>query len=182
MSDLIQQINEHLARKCPPHLFPRVDQFAVARAEASLGLRIPELLKRCYTEVANGGFGPGRGVLGVEGGFAGDYGNLLGNYHQFVTGFQSTGRVWQKDLLPFCAWGCAILSCVTCDLSLEVTTFDSGSVWPQKYTVEQFFQMWLDGVDILRADPNVYEAENKLTNPFTGKPWKTRTLRRRGSE
>jgi hypothetical protein len=92
LSDLIQQIKEHLSRKCPPHLFPRVDQFAVARAEAGLGLCIPELLKRCYTEIANGGFGPGRGVLGVAGGFAGDYGNLLGNYHQFVTGFQSTGR------------------------------------------------------------------------------------------
>jgi hypothetical protein len=179
MSDLIDQIREHLARKRPARLFPPADQFAVARAEASLGLRIPELLKRIYTEIANGGFGPGYGVLGVEGGFAGDYGDLVGTYRQLVTASESTGRVWQKDLLPFCAWGCAILSCVTCGSSLQVATFDSGSVWPQEYALEKFFEMWLEGVDILRADPNVYEAEVAMKNPFTRKPWKTKTLRRR---
>jgi hypothetical protein len=39
-------------------LFPPVTAAEVENAERTLGLRLPELLRRVYTEVANGGFGP----------------------------------------------------------------------------------------------------------------------------
>ena len=38
----------------------------VAAAEAALGLAFPPLLARVYTEVGNGGFGPGRGLVPLE--------------------------------------------------------------------------------------------------------------------
>ena len=44
---------------------------AVAEAEQVIGYRLPRLLRRLYLEVANGGFGPHDGVLGVSGGRVG---------------------------------------------------------------------------------------------------------------
>lgn len=37
----------------------------VQAAEAALGVRLPFDLRRVYTEVADGGFGPGEGMLSV---------------------------------------------------------------------------------------------------------------------
>ena len=55
-----------------------------------LGFHLPPLLRELYTQVANGGFGPGYGILGLEGGFAdpmitmGDQGGtLLDWYHAY---------------------------------------------------------------------------------------------------
>jgi len=48
---------------------PRVSPYATAAevdaAEVALGFAIPALLRRLYTEVANGGFGPSYGLEGV---------------------------------------------------------------------------------------------------------------------
>ncbi|WP_229843519.1 hypothetical protein [Streptomyces chryseus] len=37
-------------------------------AERAIGRRLPELLRRVYTEVANGGFGPDRGLASLTDG------------------------------------------------------------------------------------------------------------------
>ncbi len=179
MGDLIDRIKEFVGRNPPSHWYPPADDVAVAGAEAALCFALPSLLKECYTKIANGGFGPGYGVLGVNGGFAGDYGDIVSTYRQLSTDFASLGRRWDKDLLPFCAWGCAMLTCVKCDSSLRISTFDSGSLHPQQYGLAQFFEMWVAGVDILKADPDVYESESTMKNPFTGAPWKTKALRRK---
>ncbi|MGH4031337.1 hypothetical protein ACQB60_20655 [Actinomycetota bacterium Odt1-20B] len=41
---------------------------AVTEAELVIGFPLPPLLRRLYLEVANGGFGPGEGIVGVRGG------------------------------------------------------------------------------------------------------------------
>lgn len=41
----------------------------VESAEAKMGLGLPPLLRELYTQVGNGGFGPGYGVFGLEGGY-----------------------------------------------------------------------------------------------------------------
>lgn len=45
-----------------PPMRPPLDDEVVAAAEADLGFRLPDALRRLYTEVADGGFGPGRGL------------------------------------------------------------------------------------------------------------------------
>ena len=49
-------------------LFPPTTFETVAAAEVRLGFRLPPLLRRIYTEVANGGIGPGTGLVGLSGG------------------------------------------------------------------------------------------------------------------
>jgi SMI1/KNR4 family protein SUKH-1 len=65
----------------------------VARAETALGFALPGFLRRVYLEVADGGFGPGTGLLGV--GAAG------AAYARMRTGDElPRGRSWPERLLP----------------------------------------------------------------------------------
>jgi hypothetical protein len=51
---------------CPmPTVAPPATWAQVEAAEAALGFLIPQLLRRLYAEVGNGGFGPNYGVVGV---------------------------------------------------------------------------------------------------------------------
>ncbi|EFH82016.1 SMI1/KNR4 family protein [Ktedonobacter racemifer] len=55
----------------PNLAFPPATQQQIMETEQKLGFSLPPLLRLLYTEVANGGFGPGYGILGAEGGYGG---------------------------------------------------------------------------------------------------------------
>src|SRR5438552_9489750 len=44
------------------------DPIDVAGDETRLGFALPSLMKRVYTEIGNGGFGPGYGLIGLTNG------------------------------------------------------------------------------------------------------------------
>jgi hypothetical protein len=48
--------------------YPCVEKETIAIAESDLGFRMPHLLRAVYMTVANGGFGPGFGLIGLENG------------------------------------------------------------------------------------------------------------------
>ncbi len=47
--------------------YPPTTNENVDRVEERIGFHIPTLLRRLYTEVANGGFGPAYGIVGIDG-------------------------------------------------------------------------------------------------------------------
>jgi hypothetical protein len=71
-------------------------------AEADLGVRLPSLLRRLYLEVANGGFGPGPGLVGVRGGATTDHGKSLEDLYAEMVEAQSehSAWVWPRTLIP----------------------------------------------------------------------------------
>jgi hypothetical protein len=76
-------------------------------AERRLGFALPKLLRRLYLEVADGGFGPGYGILPL-----GDSGE-----EETLVGGRSVARAlprWPARLVPFVHWGCDVWSCVDC--------------------------------------------------------------------
>src|SRR5262245_61830807 len=77
----------------------------IASAESELGLRLPPLLRRIYLEVADGGFGPGYGLLPLRRGRPehGQERSVVETYAMFTE-----GRGWPPVLVPICDWGCAI--------------------------------------------------------------------------
>src|SRR6476661_2187908 len=88
--------------------YPPVTAAEIRKAEGRLGFRLPELLKALYTEVANGGFGPYDGIIGLEGGWGVDKGQekpltLVELYQdcQNELPFFSLWR-WPGELLPIC--------------------------------------------------------------------------------
>jgi hypothetical protein len=74
----------------------------LSAAERRLGFAIPPLLRRLYAEVANGGFGPGGGILGIAGGWATDRRLTVEDlYGEMLEAVQENRRwVWPTGLLP----------------------------------------------------------------------------------
>lgn len=53
----------------PQSPFPPATEGQIRETEQQLGFPLPPLLRLLYTEIANGGFGPGLGIVGTPGGF-----------------------------------------------------------------------------------------------------------------
>jgi hypothetical protein len=56
---------------------PTAEEAEIKQAEAMLGTRLPAPLRNLYLRIGNGGFGPGYGVLGLEGGLRDDRGKTV---------------------------------------------------------------------------------------------------------
>ena len=155
--ELIAGARARLASDAPPPASP--DE--LAEAEARLGFALPGLLRRMYTEVANGAWGPEYGANGLIGGARADLDSGLVAWYR-------SGRDngpdpdepawpgWPEGLVAVCHWGCAIWSCVDCNSEDgRVIRFDpndfvggDGAPWSGAWTVEHptlagFLADWL---------------------------------------
>jgi hypothetical protein len=85
-------------------------------SERRLGFRLPLAVRQLYGLVANGGFGPGYGILGLVGGAVDEFDETAVDSYLARPRAGAEDRRWQwpRGLLPFCNWGCQIYSCVDC--------------------------------------------------------------------
>jgi hypothetical protein len=91
----------------------------VRGAEDRLGFRLPLLLGHLWVEVGNGGFGPGYGLLGLEGGHMDDaQGLVLPDLYlsavEDAAWERFLGTPWPQKLVPICDWGCQHMSAMDC--------------------------------------------------------------------
>jgi hypothetical protein len=124
MDELIYALRAKLHRTAETHEFedsvfsPRevVPDATIVSTEKHLGFTICPLLKRIYTEVANGGFGPGSGIVGVANGYTDDWGHNLEQLYDwfYLRKHYDASWRWPHGLLPFCHWGYTTYSCVDC--------------------------------------------------------------------
>jgi hypothetical protein len=87
---------------------------AIVETEAACGFTLPPLLVRLLTEVANGGFGPRRGIYGVRGHdwFSSDiFADMTEAAYASIDDPVWSQRRW---LLPLLDWGCAIMTLIDC--------------------------------------------------------------------
>jgi len=76
-----------------PPLAPAVNDAAIADAEAALGFALPQPLRQLYAQVADGGFGPGPGILTLQ--------QLAETYRDLTaTPPGPRGQKWPAHLLP----------------------------------------------------------------------------------
>jgi hypothetical protein len=72
---------------------PRATPAALDQVEADLGFPLPTLLRRVYLEVADGGFGPGGGLMRIA--------DAASAYARLRTGAElPRGMTWPERLLP----------------------------------------------------------------------------------
>ncbi|MEV1204449.1 hypothetical protein [Microbispora rosea] len=94
-----------------PGLLPPVSPDVVDEAERVIGHSLPPLLRRLYLEVANGGFGPGRGILSAPTRCA-YHSRGITFYHEIWNArsdpYVPPGLVWLHN------WGTAMWSLVDC--------------------------------------------------------------------
>ncbi len=132
---------------------------AVDAVEASLGVTLPVLLRRLYLEVANGGFGPGYGIVGVDGGWT-DRGDTLADLaRSFRRGSPFDTWTWPPTLLPLCHLGDGAYDCVDTarpaapvlrwdpNAAVEGADDDDGGedLREAAPSLEDWFRRWLDG-------------------------------------
>lgn len=101
---------------CPmPTVAPPAIPADVAAAEVALGFAIPQLLRRLYTEVGNGGFGPNYGLEGVPTmpsvpGTA----DIVALYeaYDWEPPPEHPAHVWPCGWVPLIGGGCNYIECV----------------------------------------------------------------------
>ncbi len=148
-----------------PKVYPPANASQIAVAEARLGFTLPVLLHDIYARIANGGFGPGYGLLGIEGGAGEPIGQRTYNAIDLYEAFRARRESppWPKKLLPICHWGCEIYSCIDCALpdapvmALDPNRHGAGP-WRCDCVLHvksfaEWLQRWLDGEDLWRSMP-----------------------------
>jgi hypothetical protein len=166
---------------------PTATAGAIAEAERAVGFGFPRFYVRLLTEVANGGFGPGYGILGVppDGFQDPDLGGSLTDAYLLERDPAAGAYRVPEGLLSLCNWGCGSFSYVDCltedarvitceglEDGLEYTeTAPSLAVW---------LADWARGVDVGKEMHEVIGYREGI-NPFTRKPIKFPVLRMRGA-
>lgn len=134
---------------------------AIEQAEKSLDFALPPLLKRVLLEIGNGGFGPGHGILGVQGGATDEHGSSLVDLYDGLSAThpEDPGWRWPERLVPICCWGDATYSCIDCShREGPVVTFDANGyraganlsrfLVPQDLTLDAWLRAWVEGIDL----------------------------------
>lgn len=174
------------SRNGPGGLPPPASDECIQRACADLGVELPEDLCALYSRVANGGFGPAYGIIGLPGGALNADGlDVVGLYSQYSAAVPDFPQwAWPAGILPICEWGCAIYVCLDCRTSSgPVVTFDP-SFWSSEEgepltnamavsheSLSEWLEDWAAGRDLSQA---MYEPHPEGPaigkNPFSGEP------------
>jgi hypothetical protein len=140
------------------HVYPRLSEEVVRSAELRLGFALPAVLRSIYLEVGNGGFGPGYGIFGLQGGHRDEGSDVISLYELWnQVDDEDLEWRWPAYYVPVCHWGCAIYSCVdayTHDGAMII--FDpnqrepgeamSRAFRPDQPTIGDWLAMWVRGV------------------------------------
>lgn len=112
----------------------------IAYVESVIDIELPKLLKRCYTEISNGGFGPAYGITGLPGGHESSWGDLI----QTVAELRKLDEC-EDGWLPLIDWGCAQFLCVDCDNDDLIVTLYEGDFHQEGYSFQTVLERWVQG-------------------------------------
>jgi hypothetical protein len=152
--------------------FPPATDLQLAETERLLGFALPVALRGLYKEVANGGFGPGYGIVGAvggardsEGGF--DIAEMYRLDRQSRPFLEESGvergdsgwfepfyNEWPRRVLRFVHWGCCIWSCIDARTG-RVLRYeplhgrrDREAMVFEATSLEQWMERWLRGEEL----------------------------------
>lgn len=138
----------------------------IEETECELGFPLPALLRELYSTVANGGFGPGYGLVGAKGGAPADWAKDLAQAYRTDRDpsprleqsdahpgdpdwFEPFHDEWPGRVLRLVHWGCAIWSCFDVRrgrvLRYEPLHGKSarGAMMVEAVSLESWFEGWL---------------------------------------
>jgi len=96
-----------------PDALPPASPEAVAEAEEAIGYPLPPLLRRLYLEVANGGFGPRGGIIGVRG-YDFHNSDIFADIVESAVAFRAEPGARCQGMVQLLDWGCGIASLLDC--------------------------------------------------------------------
>lgn len=138
--DLIERVRVVASASGETQSFDAVTPDQIAYVESLLDIEIPHMLKRCYLEIGNGGFGPGYGIIGLPLGHESSWGDLVATVTELRRIEDCT-----VSLLPIIDFGCAQIMCVDCDDDEIIVNCLEGDFHYEEYTLTQLLERWCDG-------------------------------------
>lgn len=151
---------------------PPVTMADLIAAEAKLGFALPPLLKRIYTEIGNGGFGPGYGFYKlyverytyVESTLVNDYLGLHQSHSEELDAIQGEKGTrdqppveYPEKVLEINEWGCNIYSYLDCsNREYRVLRKDHNYSLTEHVLEAPSFHQWLE--DWLNGEPLFYRV------------------------
>jgi hypothetical protein len=162
-------------------VFPPATEEQIRVTESTLGFALPQMLRELYLRVANGGFGPGTGLRGVEGGYKGayhhytDFPGTQGSSHAFSSttydafavpteagGGRASLRVpceqWLAHLLPICDLGCGEEAAVESQGRMFLLSPTESNAFYHlerlPWAFEEWLWRWVRGENLLDAHPS----------------------------
>jgi hypothetical protein len=138
---------------------------AVAEAERAMGYALHSFHRRLLTEVGNGGFGPGYGLVGLPGGILDIDGRSLVELSRMLQHELSASPPFPVAFL--CDWGCGVWGCIDCEAGAVLTIAEDG-LKDSGQTICAWFEDWVSGVTLWRR---VFAMRQQLVqDPATKQP------------
>lgn len=165
---------EHNWEKKRLHInYPSATEEQLHTTEVALGFSLPPLLRAIYLQIANGGVGPGCGLMGAVGGFADNRGNIIEAYLWRKQEFQPIYLAecekkayktaienlpfrlisnlvieppvgtWPESLLDLFHHGCGDFSCIDIE-SGRIFVGGNPYLWYEANSLEEWLGRWLD--------------------------------------
>lgn len=125
---------------CPELAVP-ASQEMIEAAERELGFKLWSDHRQVLVEIANGGFGPGDGLLGLPGGRLDDDGNSLLDVTKMLLLEE------KAPLVSICDWGCGCWSCIDCTTG-EMMICDEFGLTKQDVKFGDWLERWANGVNL----------------------------------
>jgi hypothetical protein len=142
----------------------------VEDAEHVIGYPLPPLLRRIYTEIANGGVGPFGGIEGLPGGYSSNGSwDMLRSYEA-----DRDDDLLDPDRPPppvgvlfFCDFGCAMWSLLDCrHPEGQMWWWESGDRNKLNLTLREWLTAWLTGdIDKVRSKRDLMLADESWSWP-----------------
>ncbi len=125
---------------------------AVQDAETRMGFPLPTLLEKLWTEVGNGGFGPGDGLFCVDNEPASELSMSIPNV--YLQSIADDSYAWPKKLVMICEWGCGYFSAIDCSTAEGevINLLDDLKRKPIGCTFAHWMEDWVNGVDLWTRD------------------------------
>jgi hypothetical protein len=155
----------------PPQIAPRISADDLTEAERRLGFTLHPLHRRLFIEIGNGGFGPGNGLLGLQGGHTDDEGRSVFELRELL-GADEDHPGLPDSVLPLCDFGGGMWACLD-ESTGNVLTAHEGGLTDTGQSFANWLADWVQGVNLL--DKMFVFEEHAAINPFTKKPMVVRT-------
>ncbi len=138
----------------------RATRGQIDSAEEGLGFPLYPFHRVLLQEVGNGGYGPGFGLIGVEGGvLTADDQTMVELAERILSGSPE-----EEYLVPLCDWGDGAWSCVHA-VSGEVYTLVERGPPRTRFTLESMMAEWAAGISLVEE---LFSFEQRVgIDPFT---------------
>ena len=133
----------------------------VASSEREIGFSLWSDHRQVLVELANGGFGPGDGLLGIHGGRVDDDGRSLIELRHLILSPEEL----KLPIIPLCDWGCGAWSMLDCQTG-EILTCSELGLKELGVTFNIWLSQWAGGKNWWQ---DMFEFDSvEVVDPKTG--------------